>query len=68
MALQDDEDARAEIYNHVTGDFLTEPKDLAESALGPGRLLVTRYKGMTSEAQDHSRRAGQTDGGDSGMA
>ncbi|OXU28177.1 hypothetical protein TSAR_003628 [Trichomalopsis sarcophagae] len=48
-ALQDNEAARAEIYNHVTGDFLTEPKDQAESVHGPKKLLVTRYKGMTSE-------------------
>ncbi|XP_058791408.1 RIB43A-like with coiled-coils protein 2 [Phymastichus coffea] len=48
LAAQEDEDARAEIYNHVTGDFLTEPKDLANSALGPSKILANRFKGMTS--------------------
>ncbi|XP_011497805.1 PREDICTED: RIB43A-like with coiled-coils protein 2 [Ceratosolen solmsi marchali] len=47
LEAQDDEDKRAEIYNHVTGDFLTESKDQAESTRGPGRPLANRYKGMT---------------------
>lgn len=49
LAAQDDEDNRAEIYNHVTGDFLTESKDQALSTRGPERPLAGRYKGMTSE-------------------
>ncbi|XP_033215002.1 RIB43A-like with coiled-coils protein 2 isoform X2 [Belonocnema kinseyi] len=47
--IQDEEDNRAEIYNHVTGDFLTEAKEQAESNRGPNKPLASRYKGMTSE-------------------
>ncbi|XP_063978882.1 RIB43A-like with coiled-coils protein 2 [Diachasmimorpha longicaudata] len=45
--FKDEEDKRAEIYNHVTGDFLTEAKEQAESSRGPHRVLAERYKGMT---------------------
>ncbi|XP_012275995.1 RIB43A-like with coiled-coils protein 2 [Orussus abietinus] len=48
-AAQDEEDKRAEIYNHVTGDFLTEAKGQADSNRGPDKPLASRYKGMTSE-------------------
>lgn len=48
-ALQDEEDNKAEIYNHVTGDFLTEAKEQAESTRGPDKPLATRYKGMTAD-------------------
>lgn len=48
-AVQDEEDNKAEIYNHVTGDFLTEAKEQAESTRGPRRPLVDRYKGMTAD-------------------
>ncbi|XP_043276619.1 RIB43A-like with coiled-coils protein 2 [Venturia canescens] len=48
-ALQDEEDKRAEIYNHVTGDFLTEAKEQADSNRGPNKPLASRYKGMTSD-------------------
>lgn len=47
-AIQDEEDKKAEIYNHVTGDFLTEAKEQAESIRGPHKPLVSRYKGMTA--------------------
>lgn len=47
--IQDEEDKRAEIYNHVTGDFLTEAKEQAESNRGSNKPLATRYKGMTTE-------------------
>ena len=47
--MQDEEDKRAEIYNHITGDFLTEAKEQAESNRGPNKPLASRYKGMTSE-------------------
>ncbi|CAL7936695.1 unnamed protein product [Xylocopa violacea] len=48
-ALQEEEDKRADIYNHVTGDFLTEAKEQAESTRGPQKPLASRYKGMTAD-------------------
>ncbi|XP_057318243.1 RIB43A-like with coiled-coils protein 2 isoform X2 [Microplitis mediator] len=48
-AIKDEEDKRAEIYNHVTGDFLTEAPEQALSYCGPNKLLACRYKGMTSD-------------------
>lgn len=48
-AIQDEEDKKAEIYNHVTGDFLTEAREQAESTRGPYRPLADRYKGMTTD-------------------
>ncbi|XP_018374754.1 PREDICTED: RIB43A-like with coiled-coils protein 2 [Trachymyrmex cornetzi] len=48
-AVQDDEDKKAEIYNHVTGDFLTEAREQAESTHGPHKPLTDRYKGMTTD-------------------
>ncbi|KAG5317670.1 RIBC2 protein, partial [Pseudoatta argentina] len=48
-AVQDDEDNKAEIYNHVTGDFLTEAREQAESTRGPHKPLTNRYKGMTTD-------------------
>ncbi|XP_011684604.1 PREDICTED: RIB43A-like with coiled-coils protein 2 [Wasmannia auropunctata] len=48
-AVQDEEDKKAEIYNHVTGDFLTEAREQAESTHGPSRPLPDRYKGMTAD-------------------
>ncbi|XP_025159066.1 RIB43A-like with coiled-coils protein 2 isoform X1 [Harpegnathos saltator] len=48
-AIQEEEDNKAEIYNHVTGDFLTEAREQAESTRGPQRPLASRYKGMTED-------------------
>ncbi|KYM99597.1 PREDICTED: RIB43A-like with coiled-coils protein 2 [Cyphomyrmex costatus] len=48
-AVQDEEDKKAEIYNHVTGDFLTEAREQAESTRGPHKPLTDRYKGMTTD-------------------
>ncbi|CAG5103683.1 Similar to RIBC2: RIB43A-like with coiled-coils protein 2 (Homo sapiens) [Cotesia congregata] len=48
-AIKDEEDKRAEIYNHLTGDFLTEAREQALSHCGPSKLLAYRYKGMTSD-------------------
>ncbi|KZC07474.1 PREDICTED: RIB43A-like with coiled-coils protein 2 [Dufourea novaeangliae] len=48
-ALLDEEDKKAEIYNHVTGDFLTEAKEQAESTRGPLKPLASRYKGMNPD-------------------
>ncbi|KAK0167236.1 hypothetical protein PV327_004662 [Microctonus hyperodae] len=46
-AIKEEEDKQADIYNHVTGDFLTEAKEQAASSSGPNKLLGYRYKGMT---------------------
>ncbi|KAG6803256.1 RIB43A-like with coiled-coils protein 1 [Apis mellifera caucasica] len=48
-ALREEEDKKADIYNHVTGDFLTEAKEQAESTHGPHKPLASRYKGMTAD-------------------
>ncbi|XP_070150468.1 RIB43A-like with coiled-coils protein 1 [Polyergus mexicanus] len=48
-AIQDEEDKKAEIYNHVTGDFLTEAREQADSTRSPYRPLADRYKGMTAD-------------------
>lgn len=48
-ALREEEDKKADIYNHVTGDFLTEAKEQAESTRGPHKPLASRYKGMTAD-------------------
>ncbi|XP_068991541.1 RIB43A-like with coiled-coils protein 2 [Neodiprion pinetum] len=47
-AVQDEEDKMAEIYNHVTGDFLTEAPEQAASNRGPDKPLASRYKGMSA--------------------
>lgn len=47
-AAQDEEDKKAEIYNHVTGDFLTEAPEQAASNRGPDKPLASRYKGMSA--------------------
>lgn len=42
------EDKNAEIYNAMTGDFLTENPEIAfNSALGPGKINKLLYKGLT---------------------
>lgn len=33
----------------MTGDFLTEAREQAESTRGPHRPLTSRYKGMTED-------------------
>lgn len=48
-AEQEEEDKRAEIYNHVMSDFLCEAREQAESIHGPKRPLASRYKGMTPD-------------------
>ncbi|PNF15395.1 RIB43A-like with coiled-coils protein 1 [Cryptotermes secundus] len=50
------EDKQAEIYNHVTGDMLTENPDVANSNLGPGRKIQYLYKGMSTEERENVRR------------
>ncbi|XP_076620172.1 RIB43A-like with coiled-coils protein 2 [Colletes latitarsis] len=48
-ALRDEEDKKTEIYNHVTGDFLMEAKEQADSTRGPHKPLASRYKGMSAD-------------------
>lgn len=42
------EDKLAEVHNAMTGDFLTENPEMGfQSALGPGKITVSLYKGLT---------------------
>uniref|UniRef100_A0A2S2RAY2 RIB43A-like with coiled-coils protein 2 n=1 Tax=Sipha flava TaxID=143950 RepID=A0A2S2RAY2_9HEMI len=42
------EDKMAEVYNAINGDFLTEnPEPGFNSALGPGKIAKSLYKGLT---------------------
>lgn len=42
------EDKMTEVYNAITGNFLTEnPEPGFNSALGPGRIVKSLYKGLT---------------------
>jgi hypothetical protein len=50
------EDKQAEIYNHVTGDMLTENPEVANSSLGPGRKIQYLYKGMSPEERENVRK------------
>jgi hypothetical protein len=50
------EDKWADIYNHITGDMLTENPDVANSNFGPGRKIPYLYKGMTPEERDNVRK------------
>lgn len=48
MEAESNEDKMAEVYNAITGDFLTENPELGfNSALGPGKISTSRYKGLT---------------------
>jgi len=39
-----------EVYNAMTGDFLTENREIAfNSPLGPGKIVKSLYKGLTPE-------------------
>ncbi|XP_050546660.1 RIB43A-like with coiled-coils protein 2 [Daktulosphaira vitifoliae] len=45
---ENNEDKMAEVYNAITGDFLTENPELGfNSALGPGKICKSLYKGLT---------------------
>ncbi|KAJ9588991.1 hypothetical protein L9F63_017686, partial [Diploptera punctata] len=50
------EDKFAEIYNHLTGDFLTENPDVANSNLGSSRKIGYLYRGMTPEEREAVRK------------
>lgn len=48
MEAECNEDKMAEVYNAITGDFLTENPELGfNSALGPGKISKSLYKGLT---------------------
>ncbi|KAL5234279.1 hypothetical protein ACI65C_001690 [Semiaphis heraclei] len=48
MLAESNEDKIAEVYNAITGDFLTENPELGfNSALGPGKISTSNYKGLT---------------------
>uniref|UniRef100_A0A803JLW2 RIB43A-like with coiled-coils protein 1 n=1 Tax=Xenopus tropicalis TaxID=8364 RepID=A0A803JLW2_XENTR len=46
---QEQDDNFAEIYNHLTGDILTEDPAAASSSYGPHRVIPDRWKGMSPE-------------------
>lgn len=48
--IKEKEDEKAEVHNAITGDFLTEnPLLTYSSPLGPSKLIVTHFKGMTPQ-------------------
>uniref|UniRef100_A0A8C5MYE8 RIB43A-like with coiled-coils protein 1 n=1 Tax=Leptobrachium leishanense TaxID=445787 RepID=A0A8C5MYE8_9ANUR len=46
---QEHDNNSAEIYNHLTGDILTEDPAVATNCLSPHRVLPDRWKGMSPE-------------------
>ncbi|CAM4619255.1 unnamed protein product [Lepidochelys kempii] len=63
---REQEDNQAEIHNHLTGQLLTEDPAMAESLLGPHRIITDRWKGMSPKqveavwkAQEEQRRENQ---------
>ncbi|KAM5146927.1 RIB43A-like with coiled-coils protein 2 [Mantella aurantiaca] len=46
---QEEDHNFAEIYNHLTGDILTEDPAAALSSFGPHRVVPDRWKGMSPE-------------------
>lgn len=47
---EDDEDDMAQIINMMTSDMLTENKSVGRTSnWGPGRLVVSQYRGLTDE-------------------
>ncbi|CAI5795929.1 Uncharacterized protein PODLI_1B027085 [Podarcis lilfordi] len=58
LAQQREQDNNyAEIYNHLTGDLLTENPDIAKSLVGPHHVITDRWKGMTSAEVEAVRKA-----------
>uniref|UniRef100_A0A8D8Z956 RIB43A-like with coiled-coils protein 1 n=1 Tax=Cacopsylla melanoneura TaxID=428564 RepID=A0A8D8Z956_9HEMI len=48
--MKEKEDEKAEVHNAITGDFLTENPQLSfTSPLGPHKLIVYHYKGMSPQ-------------------
>ncbi|KAM9113587.1 RIB43A-like with coiled-coils protein 1 [Pangshura tecta] len=63
---REQDDNQAEIHNHLTGQLLTEDPAVAESPLGPHRILTDRWKGMSPKqveavwkAQEEQRQENQ---------
>ncbi|KAG8447816.1 hypothetical protein GDO86_015065 [Hymenochirus boettgeri] len=63
---QEQDDNYVEIYNHLTGDILTEDPAVATSCYGPHRVIPDRWKGMSPEqlkniweTQEHQRQEKQ---------
>uniref|UniRef100_A0A8C0H7V4 RIB43A-like with coiled-coils protein 1 n=1 Tax=Chelonoidis abingdonii TaxID=106734 RepID=A0A8C0H7V4_CHEAB len=63
---QEQDDNQAEIHNHLTGPLLTEDPAVADSPLGPHRILTDRWKGMSPKqveamwkAQEEQRQENQ---------
>ncbi|XP_065838743.1 RIB43A-like with coiled-coils protein 2 [Oscarella lobularis] len=46
---QEEDNNFTELANHIQGDFLTENPVGAQSALGPGRVISDRWKGMSPQ-------------------
>jgi len=53
---QDLDDKMTEIANHVFGDVLTENPSVAQSAFGPHRVIVDRWKGMSPQQLEAIRK------------
>ncbi|XP_061469987.1 RIB43A-like with coiled-coils protein 1 [Rhineura floridana] len=53
---REQDDNHAEIYNHLTGDILTENPDIAQSLVGPHRIITDRWKGMTAAEVEAVRK------------
>ncbi|XP_062979102.1 RIB43A-like with coiled-coils protein 1 [Elgaria multicarinata webbii] len=49
---REQDDNYTEIHNHLTGDILTENPDIANSLVGPHRVIPYRWKGMTLEQME----------------
>ncbi|XP_048344558.1 RIB43A-like with coiled-coils protein 1 isoform X1 [Sphaerodactylus townsendi] len=57
LAQQREQDNNyTEIYNHLTGDILTENPDMARSLVGPHRMVPYLWKGMSPEQVEAVRR------------
>ncbi|XP_043357507.1 RIB43A-like with coiled-coils protein 1 isoform X1 [Dermochelys coriacea] len=54
---REQEDNQAEIHNHLTGQLLTEDPAVAESLLGPHRVITNRWKGMSPKQVEAVRKA-----------
>ncbi|XP_055389075.1 RIB43A-like with coiled-coils protein 2 [Condylostylus longicornis] len=52
----EDEDNKAEIYNMITSDILTENPDVAQSRMGLHRKIAFEYRGMNAEELEHFKR------------
>ncbi|XP_060108596.1 RIB43A-like with coiled-coils protein 1 [Heteronotia binoei] len=53
---REQDDNNTEIYNHLTGNLLTENPDVAKSLIGPHRMVPYCWKGMSPEQLEAIRR------------